>query len=299
MKKILIASLLLIIGIHVSFAQQEPELFHIRYGITPVSLTGSKYFLHQFESSVKIPVAIRNNYQVAAGIAYEGLWTNGDSLLGAKNLQGISGQVLFNRNLNYHRGLQAFISGGVFSDFKDITGEDLRVAGGIRYKTKLHENFTFSFGLLYSKQFFGSLIAPFADFNWKISQRLSLSGPIPISPKLKYKLSSVAKLSFFLKPENASFRLSETESRSRYLQKKQWNTGFGLDYTFAKHWIVSIKTGVSFKQQFEIYEASEGGVFSIMTIDVKGGNRQPVSWYRGNALSGEITLAWLLDQNDL
>lgn len=295
MKNTIMVMLALASGTYTSFAQEEQELFRARYEVSPVSPSGKKDALNLFETSVRIPFVVNDKYQVAAGIRYESLWTNSDSLLGSHALQGISGQILFNRNFKRERAMQFFMSGGIFSDFKDVTAEDFRFSLGVRYKTKLHEHFTLSYGLIYSKQFFGNLIAPFIDFNWKISERLLLSGPFPISPKLKYTLTSAAKLSFFLKPDNTTFRLSENESKSQYFQKKQWSAGLGLDYKISKHWMISVKTGTSLRRKFEIYESSENGIFGILTIDVNGKKRTPVSAYEKNAIFGDITLSWLID----
>lgn len=295
MKNTLILLLMLASEISPLFAQEDQELFRARYEVSPVSASRKKDLLNLFEASIKIPLLVNEKYQVAAGIRYESLSTTSDSLLGTHVVQGTSAQILFNRNFKGERTIQIFASGGIFSDFKDITTEDFRFSLGFRYKAKLHEHFTLSYGLIYSKQFFGNLIAPFVDFNWKISKRLVLSGPFPISPKLKYTLTPKAKISFFLKPDNTTFRLSEIESNSQYFQKKQWNAGLGLDYKLSKHWMVSVKAGGSLRRQFEIYESSEKGIFSILTVDVNGKKRTPVSSYEKNAIFGDITLSWLIN----
>lgn len=279
-----------------AFAQEDRELFRARYEVSPVGLSGKNEAVSLFETSIRIPVVVRDTYQVATGIRYESLWTNSDSLLGTHTLQGASGQISFNRRFSRERAIQFFVSGGIFSDFQDVTAEDFRFSLGARYKTKIHDRFTLSYGLIYSKQFFGDLIAPFVDFNWKISKHLVLSGPFPISPKLEYTLASKAKLSLFLKPDNATFRLSESESKSQYFQKKQWSAGLGFDYKVCKHWMVSLKTGTSLRRQFEIYESSEKGIFSILTIDVNGKKRTPVFAYEKNAFFGDITISWLIAQ---
>lgn len=295
MKNTILVLLLLAGGTYPSLAQEEDqEIFRARYEVSPVSPAGRQDVLNLFETSIKIPLLANDKYQVASGIRYEGYWTPSDSLLGTSSLQGISGQILFNRDFRSAHSVQCILSGGAFSDFMDVTAEDFRFSFGIRHKIRVNGRFTLSYGLLYSKQFFGNLISPFVDFNWKISKRLVLSGPFPISPGLKYTLTSSVKLSFFLKPDNATFRLSENKRNSQYFQKKQWSAGLGLDCKVSKHWMVSLKTGVFLRQQLEIYDSSENGIFSILTLDVSGSERTPVSSYGKNAVFGTITVSWLL-----
>jgi len=297
MKKAELTLVCFLLGIHVAVAQQDTELFTFKYGISPVSQDGQKEVLRFLELSIKAPVIVKEKNQLLAGIGYDNLSTQDSSMLGSKALKGLSGLILFNRKMTEVNSLQLFFSGGLFSDFLDISGEDIRVTAGMRYKTRLNENFTISAALIYSKQFFGTLIAPSIDFHWKISERLSLLGPVPVNPKLRYIVNSNMKLSFFLKPENTTYRLSE-ERNSKYFQKKQWNAGIGLEYLIHNHWMISFQTGASLKQQFEIYEASENGTFSILTIDVGGKERTPTYSYKQNTFFTNVTLSWVIKERE-
>jgi hypothetical protein len=279
-------------------AQQDADLFHLKYSITPMNHTSGNDVLHEFEANIKVPTILRKNSTVVTGIKYESLLTDGQSLPMVQALHGTSTQLFFGRKLKTNDVLMAVLSVGIYSDFKDITSDDFRFAAGIRYKNQISEKLSFSYGLLYSKQFFGNLIAPFIDFNWKISRQLSLHGPFPLNPRLYYTIHPKASLSLFLKPDNSTFRLSARENNAQYLQRKQWNAGIGFDYNVKQHWTISIRTGASLRQRFELYDASETGVFSILTIDVNGRKRTPSYSYEANSFFAEIVLAWSLHQNE-
>jgi hypothetical protein len=279
-------------------AQHDADLFHIKYSITPIEPAGDRDVIHEFEVNVKVPIILRNNYTLVTGISYQGFLTSGQSLPMAQTVHGTSTQIFLSKKLGTDDVLMAILSAGIYSDFKNTTSDDFRFAAGFRYKDYIRENLSISYGLLYSKQFFGNLIAPFIDFNWKISQQLIFSGPFPLNPRLKYTFHPKATLSLFLKPDNSTFRLSTPENNSQYLQRKQWNAGIGCDYKFKKHWTVSVKTGSALRQKFEIYDSSETGVFSIFTIDINDRKRTPSYAYEANSFFAEIMLAWTLNHND-
>lgn len=276
------------------FGQSDKEVFHIRYNASPVSMNGDHDVLQTFDMNVKLPVVVKGKTLLAGGLGYETLWTNSYPLFGGRNVHGLSTQWLLNRSLGEHKALLLVASAGIYSDFKDISGEDVRYAFGVRYKTTLHGKFSMSYGLGIGGQFFGVMIAPFIDFDWKMTERLRLSGPLPLNTRLRYTLTPRSELIFFLKPENATFRLSKVEYESRYFQKKQWNAGFGFDYMLTKHWLLALKGGYSLRRKFEIYDASQTGVLSIFTFDLRGGKRTPHYHFEERAFFAEVTMAWVI-----
>ncbi|MBL0745882.1 DUF6268 family outer membrane beta-barrel protein [Chryseolinea lacunae] len=280
-----------------AMAQFDKEVFHVKYSISPVMLNGERDALHAVDFNVKFPLKMKGRSMFGGGIGYESLWTNRGPLIGDLSVQGISAQFLFNRNFDNGHALLGFASAGVYSDFKDVSNEDFRYSVGMRYKTKLHEKFTMWYGIAFSKQFFGVLVAPFIDFHWRITPRLRMTGPLPLNTQLRYALRPKVGLTFFLKPDNATYRLSRKDYESRYFQKKQWNAGCGVEYQLTRHWLVTLRGGYSLKRKFETYEASQTGVLSILTFDLQGGKRIPYNQYQENAFLAEAMIAWVLSKD--
>lgn len=285
---------LLLIPVIAYGQSSDKEIFHIRYGIAPLSSGAEKDILQSVDVNVKFPVLVKDKTLLAGGLGYETMWTNQFSLFEGRSVQGLSSQWLLNHNLRNHRAILVGASVGVYSDFEDLSGEDVRYALGIRYKTKLDDKFTISYGLGISKQFFGVMVAPFIDFDWKVTERIRLSGPIPLHTRLRYMVSSRSELTLFLKPDNVTFRLSREHYDSQYFQKKQWNAGVGIDYQITQHWLLAFKGGYSLRRKFEIFDASESGVLSIFTFDLRGGKRTPYFQYEERAFFADVTLAWII-----
>lgn len=282
----------------IAYGQGEKDMLHIRSNVSPVSINGNKDALYGLDVGAKFPLMLRDSALLVGGVGYERLWTDQDPLFGITSVQGISSMLAFNRNLSRGRGLFFAITAGIYSDFKDISGEDFRYTLAGRYKTTLHEKFTLSYGLAISRQFFGVMVAPFMDFDWKPSKRLRLSGPFPLNTRLRYLLTRKSEITFFLKPDNATYRLSKDANASAYFQKKQWNAGLGFDQMLTRHWLLMLRTGYALKRTFEVYDATQTGFLSILTRDVhKKNKRTPIYQYEETAFFGEVTLAWVIGKD--
>lgn len=287
-------ALMLLLTAGIAFGQNEKEVLHVKYGATPLDNAGNSGLLHSIDMNIKFPLLLKERYQLGGGLGYENLWASGTSRLEQETLHGLNAQLLFNKKQENNNGFLAFVSVGAYSDFHDLSGEDMRVSAGIRFKKVLKNDSHLWYGLGYSKQFFGNLLAPFIDFNWKMSDRFTLSGPFPVNTKLTYRLGKRSNMHLFIKPENATFRLSEKVHESRYVQKKQWNLGLGWDFLLTKHWMLTLRSGYAAKRKLEVFDADQNGVLSILTFDVRGTKRQPDYSYEQKAWFAEVMVAWVL-----
>jgi hypothetical protein len=278
-------------------AQYEKEIFHFRYGVAPLTAGNNhKDAVQTVDLAVRFPLRVNEKNVIAAGIGYETVFTEPHEQFGA-SVHGLSVQGMFQCSLDERRALMLVGTAGIYSDFKDISGEDLRYTVGMRYKTKVRDNFMLAYGLAVSRQFFGVMVAPFIDFDWSISDRVKVSGPFPLNTRLRYRVSSNTEFLLFLKPENSTYRLSARENDSRYLQRKQWNAGLGFDHMLTKHWQLSARGGYSVRRTFEIYNNSETGVLSILTFDLRGGKRTPEETYEQKAWFAELSIAWVITKD--
>lgn len=294
--KIITLIILLFIFIHLMHAQSDKDLFHVNYNASPLSNLGEQGVLHSIDADLKFPVFLGKDYLIAGGLGYESIWTDGLPALNGNQIHGLSSKIAFSKKLENNRVIMGFFSAGLYSDLEDISGEDLRFTAGIIMRKTFHDDFDFWFGLAYSKQFFGSMLAPFIDLDWQISDKLKLTGPLPINTRLAYHFNTKAALFLFLKPENSTYRLSE-EFASRYFQKKQWNIGLGFDYHLSKHWVATLRGGHSLRRAFEVYDENAKGIFSILTFDVSGNEkRTPIYSFNENNWLLELNLAFNLNR---
>ncbi|MBS1507238.1 MAG: hypothetical protein JSS79_11385 [Bacteroidetes bacterium] len=292
MKKVLLLFLVTCNGL--ANAQQEKQLFDFHYNLSPLSFQGQKDLMQTVEMNFRYPFLITSKTIVAGGIGYETLFTNQYPLFGGDRVSGLSTQWFLNRKLNNRNSLLLIGSGGIYSDFKDISMEDVRYSIGFRYKTSYHERFTTSYGLGLSRQFFGLMVVPFIDFDWKLSERLRISGPVPLNTRMRYIVNKRMQVSIFLRPDNSTCRLSATRNESRYFQKKQWNSGLGADYIFGKHWLMSAKLAYPLRRKLEIYDAPTTPVLSILTFELRGDKGTPHLEYTTRSIFLGFSIAWIL-----
>lgn len=275
-----------------SIAQSEQELFRLKYSASPSTQSGSKDILQGMGLNIKFPLQASDRSKLVAGLTFESAWSTQYSKFLGDGVQGLSMQLFLNQNLNNNKGFIAFSSVGIYSDFEDISQEDIRYSIGFLYKTKYYTRSKFSYGLVLNKQFFGVLVQPFLDFEFKINEKLKLAGPMPLNTRLLYSVNPKIRLMLFLKPDNGSYRLSKSNNESRYLQIINWSTGLGLDYQFTRHWFFNIRGGYSLNRNLKVYDASQTGVVGILNFDLTGKNRSPYLTHKENSIFAEITLSY-------
>ena len=54
---------------------------------------------------------------------------------------------------------------------------------------KFNDNLTMGFGAMFNTDFFGPYLVPLVNLNWHITDRVSITGMLPIYSKIKYKVS--------------------------------------------------------------------------------------------------------------
>jgi hypothetical protein len=75
------------------------------------------------------------------------------------------------------------------SDFNDFSFQSFRFSTTVMYTWTTESKNVWSLGLNFSKQFFGYQLVPFYSATIRLSDKLTLSGMLPLNPKLTYKLS--------------------------------------------------------------------------------------------------------------
>jgi hypothetical protein len=137
---------------------------------------------------------------------------------------------------------------------------------GFRYRYKHSSRLSTGWGLAYSRQFFGNQIIPFIDVDYRPGEKWSISGQIPIRPKVLYHFSTRLRAGIELNGEAASYRLSVTGRNDHFIQINQW-MGLGkLEYQFAKLWQLNVGIGRSFKQSYRLYSDASTTPWTIITI---------------------------------
>lgn len=278
-----------------SLPESDMDLLHIKYKISPLNTQGINSMINIFDVDIKYPILIKNNYKLFGRASYETLWTKDDTLFGGSTLHGISSQLALTKNIRKKTSLLLFGNTGVYSDFKDINGKDLRFSLGVRIKKRVKENFSYAYGLSYSRQFFGNQIVPFIEIDWQPNERVRVFGPFPVRPKIEVKVTPMLILGAGIQGDASSYRLSKKYNDSRFVQINQWGINLYGRKKIEKSLSLYAAVGYSLRRSFKEYNDTDNIPWTIITIPL-GDRTNPISKINNNNYTFEIGLSYGLSR---
>jgi hypothetical protein len=256
--------------------------FETNYTYSPFKIGGKDMNIQQVNGALTLPLYSKmQNGKVdflLAGVGYSGLFLSGiGSEFGGNNFHSFSVPITFQKALSPKYALLVSFVPTLSSDLKDVSGEDMTYSGVAMLRIRSSAKFSYSVGAAYSKQFFGSVLIPVFGIDWNINDKWSLSGIIPVSEKLKYKLSE--KSSMGINADfgigGGSYRLSK-KMNSAYFQAQQFRSTLFYNYMFAKNFSVEVSAGYNFTQKLDLYSKD-----------------QKVNWVPFNSLNDRVPMAEL------
>ncbi|QEM07274.1 hypothetical protein DIU31_028640 [Mucilaginibacter rubeus] len=256
--------------------------FDAGYSYSPFTVKNKNMNIRQVNASVNVPLI--NNFRdgkldfLLAGVSYSGLSLSGTGKsFGGTDFYSISVPITFQKSFSAKYALLVSAIPTLSSDLKDVSGEDMLYSGFVMLKIRKSKTFSYAVGAGYSRQFFGTILLPVIGIEWQISEKLSLSGTLPVSEKLKYQLNdkSIIGFSSDFGIGGGSYRLSK-KTGSNYLQVQQYKNTLFYNYQLAKNFSVQISGGYNFVQQLDLYNKD-----------------QKVNWAPFNDLNKRVHLAEL------
>lgn len=237
--------------------------FNTQFTYSPFSVNGKDMNIQQVSSSLTLPVfyTMKNNKLdfLLVGVDYNGLNISGtDSQFGGSKFHSVSVPLTFQKSLSAKYSLIASFIPTLSSDMKDISAEDILYSGAVMLRIRTSDKFAYSLGAAYSRQFFGNVLFPVVGIDWNISKRLSFSGTLPVSEKIKYMLSAKSStgINIDFGIGGGSYRLSK-DLKSDYLQVQQLKGSLFYEYLLAKNFSIQVSAGYNFTQQLDRYSKDQ------------------------------------------
>jgi hypothetical protein len=245
--------------------QSPPPLgsFETNYNYSPFSIKGKDMNIQQVSGALTLPVYSKMQDGkldfFLAGVGYSGLFFSGiGSEFGGSNFHSFSVPLTFQKAFSPKYALVASFIPTLSSDMKDVSSEDMLYSGAVMLRVRSSDKFTYSVGVVYSRQFFGSIILPIFGMNWNITDKLSISGTLPVSEKINYRLSakSAIGISNDFGIGGGSYRLSK-KTGSDYLQVQQFKSSLYYQYMLSKGLSITASAGYNVVQKLDLYSKDQ------------------------------------------
>jgi hypothetical protein len=168
--------------------------FSTEYSYSPFTIDGKKMSIQQVGGALTLPVfyKLKDNKLdfLLAGVEYNGLFLSGGFTVWRYTVQFVFGTYYFSkRHCRQSMRFWQHLYQRFHPILKDISGEDMLYSAFVMLRIRKSATFSYSIGAAYSRQFFGNVLIPVVGIDWNISDRWTFSGILPVSEKLKYKIS--------------------------------------------------------------------------------------------------------------
>lgn len=134
------------------------------------------------------------------------------------------------QKLSNGNSIQAIFIPRLMTDFNNIDARHFQFGGTFIYEKVYHDKLKVGFGVLYNQEAFGTNIVPLVNLDWKISERWSVSGLLPIYSKVKYKVNDNLNVGIHHFGLVTSYRLGDEAYQNDYIERRSIDIGLFARY---------------------------------------------------------------------
>jgi len=248
-------------------AQDNQELASIGYAFSRFKKQDSTYSTGILDVSARLPIYQKGRNRVAGVFNYKNVLLDGFPAGFASPLQGLSLNLGWETRLNDRKSLAVYLQNGLFSDFGDISGKDIRYGMGFRYKVRHSEKFSTGFGLGYSRQFFGNQVVPFIYLDYRPNERVTIAGQFPMRPKFQYQINSENTFAIELAGDASSYRLAEKLGNG-IVQVNQWRIAVKWERKVFRYFELFAGLGINLRNTYKQYGVAAKVRWTVLTFPV-------------------------------
>jgi hypothetical protein len=182
------------------------------------------------------------------------------------NLHGIILRTGLYQKFSKDRNLKIFFTPRLMSDFNNVNAKHFQYGGMFLYGKKYNENLSMGFGINYNQELFGPYLVPLIDLNWKLSEKWSIAGVLPIYAKVKYNVNDRFNIGWSHFGLITSYRLGETEYNGDYIERSSIDETLFARYHLSKNIHLEGRFGYALSRSYAQYEEDEKVDFSLPLV---------------------------------
>lgn len=276
--------------------RSNPEVAGLEFRHSRITSDLSKGHVNSVAAFLNFPI-LKTEKRMVGGRLQFGKSTMALHDKGTFSVTRLDLNLFWQRNYSETTRLQFFAQSGLYSDFADISGEDIRYSFGGSYTIRHGPRLTSGSGVQYARQFWGHQINPFIALHYDINDRLKLSGLLPIRPRLEYRLNTSISWVNEISGNVSSYRLSHQGHDSRYVRATQWYGLSSLVLMLKKRHKFSAGLGYDFRNQVQVYENDNHTYWSVVTFPV-GKRAQSIAELNARGLRLQISYHLMVNKNE-
>jgi hypothetical protein len=271
-------------------AAQDKDLINAGYSYTGMKRSDTVSNAVQVDVKVRMPLLNGNKQSILLTWGYKNLTLNGIPALEANNLHGFICQGVWLRKYDGNKSITLVAQVGLFSDMRDVSGNDFRYSGAIRYRIKHSAKLNTGWGLGYARQYFGNQVIPFIDVDYKPNTHWSITGQLPIKPKILYHISDKLRAGLEIAGEATSYRLSAADN-NRFIQINQWSCMTRLEYQLFPNWQLNLGMGKNIRHSYKMFEDALTNPWTVITFPL-GERAEPIQQIDTKNLCMQLSISF-------
>ncbi|MBD0831614.1 DUF6268 family outer membrane beta-barrel protein [Aestuariibaculum sediminum] len=180
-----------------------------------------------------------------------------DHIANPINVYGLILRTGLIQKLSNGNSIQVVFIPRLMTDFKNIDNKHFQFGGTFIYEKMYHQRLKIGYGVLYNQEVFGPNVTPLLNLEWKISERWSMSGLLPIYSKVKYKVNEKINLGIQHFGLVTSYRLGKEAYQKDYIERKSIELGLFFRYKIVDGIHLEGRYGYSLGRSYNQYSQDD------------------------------------------
>ena len=152
------------------------------------------------------------------------------------------------------------------TDFKGVGLQHFQFGGIGLFEKKYHDRFMMRYGLLYNRELFGHVFVPLVYVDWKLSDKWSVTGLLPIFSKISYQVTDNLSFGFNHFGLVTSYQLGDAAYNNDYIERKSIDVTLFGRIRIAGNFHFETRAGYALGRSYRQYEEGDELDFKIITF---------------------------------
>lgn len=250
-------------------------------------------------ANIRIPVVLNEKSVWFSDIAYtySGVTFSSQLPLGEMQpiaLHAIVLQTGLVQKLNDVNSLQILVVPRYMSDMFNPGSEAWQIGAVGLYEHRFGENLKMRFGALYNGEIAGPMVVPLVGIDWKINEKWSVTGLLPIYGKLNYKIDErfTTGLSHF--GLFTSYDLTNPEYSDDYMERSSIDLSAFLQMNLVGNIFVEARFGYALSRKYEQYRDGSKVDFRLSILKFGDNRGEPLNQQFRDGFFGNLRAVYRL-----
>ncbi len=203
---------------------QSIDLFTLSYknGFTqPVETGAGKASEQVILANLKAPLVITDSLIWYNDLTYQHFMVDYSAGgVDPTRLHAVMFQTGIVKKLSETTGFQLLLVPRLMSDFRNVDAGHFQLGGLGLFEKRYSKTFLARYGLMYNRDLFGHMFVPLVFLDWKVSEKWSVNGMLPITCKVNYQAGEKLGVGFSLFGLITSYQLGESLMNEDYIERK-------------------------------------------------------------------------------